>query len=98
MPQPPPRKPVEEGDIVVTEIDAVQGLVATCPRGGAGTLPPPAIPVGEDGKAGATLSRDGTLRWRWEHRAGGTRYAAADYFHQGRWVTAIEQSLVPAAD
>jgi hypothetical protein len=100
VPQPAPRKETEArpGDIVVTEIDAVQGLVATCPRGGAGTPPPPAIPVGEEGKADARLSRDGTLRWRWEHRADGTRYAAADYFHQGRWVTAIEQSLVPTAD
>ena len=30
VPQPPPRKAVPEGDIVVTEIDAVTGLVATC--------------------------------------------------------------------
>jgi hypothetical protein len=60
--------------------------------------PPPAIPIGEDGKADARLSRDGTLRWRWEHRADGTRYAAAEYYHQGRWLTAIEQSLVPTGD
>jgi len=97
VPQPPPRKPVEEGNIVVSAIDAVLGLVASCPRG-APAPPPPAIPVGEDGKADARLSRDGTLRWRWEHRADGTRFAAADYFHQGRWLTAIEQSLVPTAD
>jgi hypothetical protein len=98
VPQPPPRKPVEEGNIVVTAIDAVQGLVASCPRGGAAIPPPPAIAVGEDGKADARLSRDGTLRWRWEHRADGTRYAAADYFYQGRWLTAFEQSLVPTGD
>lgn len=99
VPQPPPRKVIEEGDIVVTEIDAVQGMVATCPRAGPGTTPPPpAIAIGEDGKTDAKLSRDGTLRWRWEHREDGTRYAAADYFHQGRWVTAIEQSLVPTGD
>lgn len=90
---------IEEGDIVVTEIDAVQGLVASCPRGsGAAPPPPPAIPLGEDGKTDAKLSRDGTLRWRWEHRPDGTRYLAADYFHEGRWVTAIEQSLVPTGD
>jgi hypothetical protein len=97
VPQPPPRKELEAqpGDIVVTELDAIQGLVATCPRAGNPVLPPPAIPLGEDGKTDAKLSRDGTLRWRWEHRADGTRYIAADYFYQGRWVTAIEQSLVP---
>jgi hypothetical protein len=100
VPQPPPRPTVtaDEGDILVTEIDAVQGMVATCPRGGAPVPPPPAIAVGEEGKTDAHLSRDGTLRWRWEHRADGTRYAAAEYFYQGRWVTAIEQSLVPTGN
>lgn len=99
VPQPPPRKVIEDGDYVVTTIDAVQGLVATCPRAGAAAAPPPpALPLGEDGKADARLSRDGTLRWRWEHRADGTRYAAADYFYQGRWTTAIEQTLVPTGD
>lgn len=99
VPQPPPRKPVEgEGGIVVTAIDAVKGMIASCPRGGSEIPPPPAIPVGEDGKTDARLSRDGTLRWRWEHRADGTRYAAAEYFYEGRWLTAFEQSLVPTGD
>lgn len=96
VPQPPPRKPVEgEGGIVVTAMDAVLGMVASCPRGGSEIPPPPAIPVGEDGKTDARLSRDGTLRWRWEHRTDGTRYAKAEYFFEGRWLTAFEQSLVP---
>lgn len=98
VPQPPPRKPVEDGDIVVTAIDAVQGLVASCPRRDAAIPPPPAIPVGEEGKAGAVLSRDGTLRWRWEHRGDGTRFAAADYVYEGRWLTAFEQSLAPTGE
>lgn len=98
VPQPPPKKPVEDGNIVVTAIDAVEGLVASCPRGGAEIPPPPAIAIGEQGKADARLSRDGSLRWRWEHRADGTRYGAADYFYQGRWLTAFEQSLVPTGD
>jgi hypothetical protein len=98
VPQPPPRKPVEDGNIVVAALDAVKGMIASCPRGGAPLPPPPAIPVGEDGKTDARLSRDGTLRWRWEHRADGTRYAAAEYFYEGRWLTAIEQSLAPTAD
>lgn len=97
VPQPPPRKPVEDGDIVVTSIDAVQGLVASCPRRDAAIPPPPAIPVGDEGKADARLSRDGTLRWRWEHRDDGTRFAAADYFYQGRWLTAFEQNLAPTS-
>lgn len=98
VPQPPPKKPVDDGEIVVTAINAVQGLVASCPRGGAAIPPHPAITVGQDGKADARLSRDGTLRWRWEHRAYGTRYAAADYYTEGRWLTAFEQSLAPTGD
>lgn len=98
VPQPPPRKKVEDGNIVVTAIDAVLGLVASCPRGGAPIPPPPPIPVGEDGKTDARLSRDGTLRWRWEHRPDGARYAAAEYFYEGRWLTAFEQTLIPTDD
>jgi hypothetical protein len=98
VPQPPPQKALEDGNILVTAIDAVTGMIASCPRGGSEIPPPPAIALGEDGKADARLSRDGTLRWRWEHRADGTRYAAAEYFYEGRWLTAFEQSLVPTGD
>jgi hypothetical protein len=98
QPPPPPKVEAQPGDIVVTEIDAVQGLVASCPRPGAPVPPPPAVSLGEDGKTEAHLSRDTTLRWRWEHRADGTRYILAEYFYQGRWLTGIEQSLVPGSD
>lgn len=98
VPQPPPRPEVEDGDILVTSIDAVRGMVASCPRSGAPIPPPPATPVGEEGKIDARLSGDGTLRWRWEHRADGTRFAAAEYFYQGRWLTAFEQSLAPEGE
>ncbi|GAB4470768.1 MAG: hypothetical protein OHK0018_00220 [Erythrobacter tepidarius] len=99
VPQPPPKRPVaDEGGIVVTAMDAVLGMVASCPRGGSEIPPPPAIPLGEEGKGDARLSRDGTLLWRWEHRADGTRYASAEYFYEGRWLTAFEQSLLPMGD
>jgi hypothetical protein len=95
VPQPPPRKRIEDGDIVVTEMDAIQGLVATCPRGG-GVIP--AAPPPLLSNARLQVSRDGTLRWGWAHKADGTRYFGADYFYQGRWVTAIEQNLVPTGN
>ncbi|MEQ8411763.1 MAG: hypothetical protein RIC51_03190 [Erythrobacter sp.] len=93
-PQPPPAaKPqVGEGDIVVTALDAIRGLVASCPPRGLEVPAPPAIPIGE-GPGNARLSGDGTLRWRWEHAADGTKQVAVDYFHQGEWVTAIEENL-----
>jgi hypothetical protein len=98
VPQPPPRpREQEEGRIVVTALDAVLGLVASCPRGGLAIPPPPPLAIGEDGKSDARLSRDGTLRWRWEHRANGTRYAAVEYFYEGSWRLAFEQSLLAAA-
>ncbi|MEM1196348.1 MAG: hypothetical protein AAGH57_09620 [Pseudomonadota bacterium] len=92
-PQPPPRPEFEDGDIVVTAIDSVLGLVATCPPRGTAAPPPPPMPIGEDGKSDAQLSRDGTLRWRWEHREDGTKYVKAEYFYEGDWETAIEESL-----
>ncbi|WP_082701084.1 hypothetical protein [Erythrobacter sp. YT30] len=94
-PQPPPRQEFEDGDIVVTAIDAVQGLVASCPRGGVAPPPPPAIPIGEEGKSDAQLSSDGTMRWRWEHAEDGMKNVVAEYFYEGRWVTAVEESLAP---
>ncbi len=95
-PQPPPRRELEteEGDIVVTAIDSIKGLVATCPGRGETIPPPPALPIGEVGAADAQLSRDGTLRWRWEHRADGIKYVTAEYFYEGQWLTGIEESLV----
>ncbi|MEL7188686.1 MAG: hypothetical protein AAGK17_03965 [Pseudomonadota bacterium] len=97
-PQPPPRPDFEDGDIVVTAIDAVQGLVASCPSGCGDTPPPPAMPIGEDGKSDAQLSRDGTLRWHWEHTAEGMKNVTAEYFYEGEWVTAVEESLAPVGD
>ncbi|QIQ88235.1 MAG: hypothetical protein G9473_11495 [Erythrobacter sp.] len=91
-PQPPPRPKAEEGDIVVTAMDSILGLVASCPPRGLEVPPPPAVPIGE-GDGNARLSSDGTLRWRWEHGADGTKQVAVDYFYQGEWVTAIEESL-----
>lgn len=96
-PQPPPRPEFEDGDIVVTAIDSVQGLIATCPRGQT-IPPPPALPASGGGASAVQVSSDGTLRWRWEHREGDIKYVTADYFYQGRWVTAIEESLASAPE
>ncbi|MEM6584434.1 MAG: hypothetical protein AAF692_01640 [Pseudomonadota bacterium] len=92
-PQPPPRREFEDGAIVVTAIDSILGLVATCPPPGQEVPPPPPMPIGEDGKADAQLSKDGTLRWQWEHREDGTKYVKAEYFYEGYWETAIEEAL-----
>ena len=95
-PQPPPRPEFEDGDIVVTAFDLVEGLVATCPRAGEAIPPAPAIPAGTGGASAMQISRDGTLRWRWEHREGNMKYVTADYYFEGEWVKAIEETLASA--
>lgn len=95
VPQPAPRRSAEAdagpNGIVVTALDAVQGLVATCPRRGEDLPPPPALAITDDLPGGATLSKDGTMRWRWEQRSDGTRFIAAEYFYEGRWLNGFEQ-------
>lgn len=95
-PQPPPRPDFEDGDIVVTALDLVKGLVATCPRQGETVPPAPAVPAGSGGASAMQVSGDGTLRWRWEHREGNLKYVTADYYFEGEWVTAIEETLASA--
>ena len=91
-PQPPPRADVEEGDILVTAIDAIQGLVASCPTPEIPVSPPPLSLTDSD--PGATqLSKDRTLQWRWEHRPDGTKFVSVDYFYEGEWVRALEEGL-----
>jgi len=96
-PQPAPRADFEDGDIVVTAFDLVEGLIATCPRQGEIVPAAPAVPVGGGGASAMQVSLDGTLRWRWEHREGNLKYVTADYFFEGRWVTAIEETLASAS-
>ena len=90
-PQPAPAERVE-GEILVEAYDAIQGLVADCPRGGSAPPPPALAPAG-DAARGEHLSADGTLRWFWEHRPDGTKYVRADYYTSGAWETVIEKAL-----
>lgn len=97
-PQPPARAEFQDGDIVVQALNSVQGLVATCPRAGEAVPPAPAIPEGQGGASAMQVSRDGTLRWRWEHRPGNMKFVTADYYFEGEWVTAIEETLASAPE
>ncbi|MEE4199683.1 hypothetical protein [Erythrobacter sp.] len=93
VPQPPPRPQFEDGDIVVTAIDAVEGLVATCPRPGSPVPPPPSASPLAERPGDVRQSPDSTLRWRFEHRGTDAKYVVAEYHYEGAWVTAIEESL-----
>ena len=93
-PQPAPRieEELPEGAIVVTALDTIKGLVADCTRGRE-VPPPPALSLASEHPQGAILSRDGTLRWRWEHRPDGIKYFAVDFYSGGKWQTPLEEAL-----
>lgn len=98
-PQPPPRKEFEDGDIVVTSLDAVKADIADCPRRGEAVPPAPAFSIAGDfaeGRAdGGQVSGDGTLRWRWEQHGSGARRVVVDYFLRGGWQNALDETLPP---
>ena len=72
------------------------GLVASCPRGGE-IPPPPAIPIGEDGKGRCPpVARRDRCAGVGNSARDGTRFAAARIFLRGgAGLTAFEQSLTP---
>lgn len=94
-PQPPPRKEFEDGDIVVTSLDAVKADIADCPRRGEEVPSPPAFSIAGDFADGGQVSRDGTLRWRWEHRGNGARRIVIDYFLRGGWQNGLDETVPP---
>jgi hypothetical protein len=87
-PPPPPRVPPSDEVIVVPGLGLIDGKVADCPRGSA-----PAVlraTVEDSGQYGGALSADGTLFWRWEHLADGTRRVKVSWLRDGRWQTALD--------
>jgi hypothetical protein len=92
-PQPPPRAEFEDGEILVTSLDSIMGLIASCPRADAPVLPPPEIGGGSESWSKVELSADGTLRWRWVHHADGARGFVVDYFYEGGWQVALAEGL-----
>ena len=93
VPQPPPRPDFDDGDIVVTAIDSVKGLIATCPRADEPIPAPPTTSAVAQRPQDVRQSSDGTLRWRFEHRGDGEKYVVAEYYYLGKWTTALEESL-----
>ncbi len=95
-PQPPRRAPPPTpgpNDIVVTAIDSVAGLVADCPREGTNMPVAPAVTITDDASQGGRMSRDGTLRWRWEHGGPEQRRFIVDWLTSGRWQVGLDETL-----
>ena len=96
-PQPPPvvRDPDE---IVATAYEAVQGLVADCPKPGE-TIPlPPIVVVSGAADSKTTRSSDNTLEWQWVHFADGSKAVRASYWKDGEWQRIIDRSLAAPVD
>ena len=90
-PQPPAPGPDElpdENAIVVTAMDAIQGLVADCRD----TAPPlPAEMAARRATLKGWTSPDGTLSFRWETTEG-KRHLIVDWLYEGQWQTALSHA------
>nr|WP_137677303.1 hypothetical protein [Parerythrobacter lutipelagi] len=94
-PQPAAAEMAADAGIVVSAEDLIQGYVADCP-GEPNLMPAPTMSVvGNTTRYRGGNSPDGTLRWRWEHRADGTRRFYSQYFSEGIWQTAVDHSIPP---
>ena len=88
----PPRRPAADPDddaIVVTGIDSVQGHVAHCPTDAAAQSGPLEV-VAETTRSDGGKSPDGSLRWRWEHRADGARRMIVHLLTDDGWTTPLD--------
>lgn len=89
----PVREEPEDGAILVTAYDDIQGVVADCPKAGE-TVPRPVFtvrPGSED--LGAEVSADGTLAWGWVHLPGGKKFVYARHWKDGEWTDVFRETL-----
>lgn len=94
----PPAKPAlpdqtDDDEIVVSAISSIKGLVADCARRGETQAKAPILNAAEGTLVKSNTSRDGTLRWRWEHTPGASRRFVAEFLTGGYWRVAINQNL-----
>lgn len=92
-PQPPPRVDVEDGDIVVTSIDAVRTDIAHCPKRGEEMPVAPAVSLTDEYQSGGGISPDGTLQWRWEHYPDGKRRIMVNILKRDGWQNALDETF-----
>jgi hypothetical protein len=91
-PQPPPPPPplIAPGNdtIIVGAQDLIQARAADC--GAVDGLPMDALTaMPAAAQTGGGAARDGTLRWRWEHRAPGEWRVVVDWVRGGAWAEAL---------
>ena len=92
-PQPPPRRQFEDGDIVVTSIDAVRTDIARCFKRGEEMPVAPAVSLTDEYASGGGISPDGTMQWRWEHHPDGRRKIMVNILKREGWQTVLDETL-----
>lgn len=87
---PPPEEPdIPEGAIIVPGLTGINGMTADCPQQGGGFAESAIdLPSGIDWAV--KNSADGSLTYRWEHHADGTRRVVVDWIREGEWQTALD--------
>lgn len=91
-PQPPTLSNLpepEEGEIVVPGIDSIAGIVADCPSRDDPVAVAPFAQVPAGIASSHSQSRDGTLRWRWEHLGEG-QFRFVTEIWSGGWQTPLD--------
>ncbi len=94
----PVRDEAEDGVLVVTADDLIQGLVADCPQPGEALPDAPADLPPNTAKSEASASPDGTLIWRWAHLTDGTKRIAAHYWMDGEWQLIVNEKFAASSD
>ena len=99
-PQPVRRAPVEtpsgEDVIVVEQLSVIEGKAADCTASGEPAPAPAPEIIADSSQYQIGRSADGTLQYRWEHRAVGSRRLVVDYVRDGAWERVLNLA-VPAA-
>ena len=94
QPEPVPSDVAPEDLIVVEAIESIQGHVADCPTADAPLPPPPMLLAQPPGaRVGVAMSPDGSLRWAWEHGAGGQRAVWVQMVSDGGWQRVMHQRI-----
>ncbi len=91
QPAPMPDQPAPlEDEIVVAGIDSIAGIVADCPAEDAPLTAAPVADTPAGVSTSTSQSRDGTLRWRWEHHGEGKYRVVASYWTYNGWQTPLD--------
>lgn len=98
QPEVPEESVAGDGEIVVTGIESLKGIVADCPRADIPEMPLAPPRFGNVAATSDQVSPDGTLRWRWIHQTGGERRVVVQLKQSGGMNTVLDETFPPSDD